>query len=243
MFNVSAQTIVLVHGAWVDGAAWDKVAPLLKAKGHEVIIVELPGHGKDNTPANTLHLQTYVDAVKKAIGNRKNVLLVGHSMAGMVISEVAEQIPAQIKTLVYVGAFLPRNGENLLKLSGQDKDSHLGKFLQVDQQNGTGSFTPEGIRDVFAAQVPEADFQQLAARRRPEPLGPLGETVTLTDENFGKVDKAYVFTVNDKANSYSEQQQMVNDGHVNRFYALPSDHVPFLSMPDLMAAVLLQEAR
>ena len=47
--NKKMETIVLVHGAWADASAWDNTAPLLKARGYDVIAVNLPGHGKDNT--------------------------------------------------------------------------------------------------------------------------------------------------------------------------------------------------
>src|SRR5215475_785880 len=88
--TIKMNTIVLVHGAWVDASCWDKVVPALKAAGHEVLVVNLPGHGSDNTPPANITLQSYVDAVKTAIGGRKDVTLVGHSLAGIVISEVAE---------------------------------------------------------------------------------------------------------------------------------------------------------
>src|SRR5476649_2053086 len=82
--NKNSSTIVLVHGAWADATAWQAVIPVLKAQGHEVIAVNLPGHGSDATSFANISLQSYVDAVKNAIGDRKNVVLVGHSMAGLV---------------------------------------------------------------------------------------------------------------------------------------------------------------
>src|ERR1700749_4115553 len=85
--NKKMETIILVHGAWADVSSWDAVVPLLKAQGHEVIAVNLAGHGKDNTPVTDITFQTYVDQVKAAIGDRKNVVLVGHSFAGLIISQ------------------------------------------------------------------------------------------------------------------------------------------------------------
>src|SRR5580692_8081448 len=133
--NKKMETIVLVHGAWSDASAWDHISPILKAQGYEVIAVNLPGHGKDNTSFADITLASYVETVKKAIGARKDVVLVGHSMAGLVISEVAEQIPDQIRKLVYLAAFLPKNGESLLSLAQTDADSHIGKYLQVDKDH------------------------------------------------------------------------------------------------------------
>jgi len=241
--NKKMETIVLVHGAWSDASAWDLVTPALKAKGYDVIVVNLPGHGKDNTSFATITLQSYTDAVKKAIGNRKNILLVGHSMGGVVISQVAEEIPGQIRELVYLGAFLPRNGESLLSLSQQDADSHIGKYLQVDQANGTANLAKDGIIDVFAADAPTAVAEYLVANFKADPLAPFATPVTLTDANFGSVKKVYIHTLNDHAVSYTLQQAMVKNGNVEREYSMPTSHTPFISMPDVLAAIILQEAK
>ena len=240
--NKKMKTIVLVHGAWSDASAWSKVAPVLTAKGYEVIEVNLPGHGKDNTSFATITLQSYVDAVKNAIGSRKNVLLVGHSMGGVVISQVAEQIPGQVKELVYLAAFLPRNGESLLSLSQQDADSHIGKYLQVDQANGKASLATDGIIDVFAADASKAVADELVANFKADPLAPFATPVALTDANFGSVKKVYIHTLNDHAVSYTLQQAMVKNGNVAREYAIPTSHAPFISMPGVLAAIILQEA-
>src|ERR1700742_3572081 len=87
----NSKAIVLVHGAWSDASSWDAVIPLLKAQGEEVINVNLAGHGKDTTSFAGITFQTYVDQVNAAIGTGTNVVLVGHSFAGLVISQIAEE--------------------------------------------------------------------------------------------------------------------------------------------------------
>lgn len=242
--NKNASTIVLVHGAWSDATAWQAVVPLLKAQGHEVIAVNLPGHGSDATSFTNISLQSYVDAVKNAIGDRKNVVLVGHSMAGIVISEVAEEIPGQIKELVYLAAYLLQNGESLLSLAKQDADSHIGKYLQIDQANGSANVAKDGVIDVFAADAPAQVGDYIANNIKPEPLAPLATPVTLTDANFGSVKKVYIHTTDDHAVSFTLQKTMVkNNGHVSKEYSLPSSHTPFISMPDKLAAVLIIESK
>lgn len=238
--NKNSETIVLVHGAWSDATAWQAVVPLLKAKGHEVIAVNLPGHGSDATSFANIGLQSYVDAVKNAIGDRKNVILVGHSMAGLVISQVAEEIPGQIKELVYLAAYLPQNGESLLSLAKQDADSHVGKYLQIDQANGSANIAKEGVIDVFAADAPAQVGDYIANNIKPEPLAPLATPVTLTDAKFGSVKKVYIHTTEDHAVSFTLQKTMVkNNGHISKEYSLTSSHTPFVSMPDKLAAILL----
>ncbi|HEY4063652.1 MAG TPA: alpha/beta hydrolase [Puia sp.] len=236
-------TIVLVHGAWSDASAWDNTAPILKAQGYDVITINLPGHGKDNISFAGITMLSYVEVVKKAIGDRRNVILVGHSMAGFVISEVAEQIPDQIKRLIYLAAFLPANGESLLALAQSDPDSHIGKYLQINQNEGNANIAKDGIIDVFAADAPQPVADHLLANFRSEPLAPFAAPATLTEAGFGRVEKVYIYTVNDHAISYTFQQKMVKKSTLARTYALPSSHTPFITMPGVLAAIILQEAK
>ena len=237
--NKNLSTIVLVHGAWADATAWQAVVPLLKAQGHEVIAVNLPGHGTDATSFANISLQSYTEVVKNAIGDRKNVILVGHSMAGLVISQVAEEIPAQIKELVYLAAYLPQNGESLLSLAKQDPDTHIGKYLKIDEATGSAIVAKEGVVDVFAADAPAQIGEYLANNIKPEPLAPLATPVTLTNGKFGSVKKVYIHTTNDHAVSLTLQKAMVKNSPVSNEYSLPSSHTPFISMPDKLAAILL----
>jgi pimeloyl-ACP methyl ester carboxylesterase len=237
------ETIVLVHGAWSDASAWDAVVPLLQAAGHEIIAVNLPGHGKDTTSFAGIGLQSYVTAVKAAIGDRKNVILVGHSMAGLVISQVAEEIPGQIKELVYLAAYLPKNGESLLTLAQQDAGSHTGKYLQIDKDHGAAIITTNGIVDVFLEDAPKNVQDYIIANWKTEPLAPLASPVTLTEANFGSVKKAYIYTANDHAISYIFQQTMVKGANLKKTYLLNSSHTPFIAIPAKLAATILEAAK
>ncbi|MFA5328636.1 MAG: alpha/beta fold hydrolase [Prolixibacteraceae bacterium] len=241
--NKKTEPIVLIHGAWTDASSWDAVVPSLKAHGHEVIVVNLAGHGKDTTSFATITFQTYVDQVKAAIGSRTHVILVGHSFAGMVISQVAEEIPTQIKELIYLAAALPRDGDSLLGLAKQDSASHIGKYLTIDEPHGAAIIAKNGAADVFAADAPQNVQDYIAANIKPEPLSPLATPVHLTEKNFGSIRKVYIHTLNDHAISYPAQQYMVSAGKVAKEYSLPSSHAPFISMPDKLAAILLAEGK
>src|SRR5277367_2918558 len=96
-----SKTFVLVHGAWQAPYAWENVKAQLEKKGFTVVIVELPGHGADQTDPSTLSINAYRDKVVETINALPGkVILVGHSMAGMVVSATAEQIPDKIEKLV-----------------------------------------------------------------------------------------------------------------------------------------------
>jgi pimeloyl-ACP methyl ester carboxylesterase len=241
--NKNSKTIVLVHGAWSDASSWDAVTPLLKASGEEVINVNLAGHGKDTTSFAGITFQTYVDQVKAAIGTRTNVVLVGHSFAGLVISQVAEEVPAQVKELIFLAAALPHDGDSLLGLAKGDPASHIGKYLTIDKEHGAAIIAKEGAADIFAADAPQQVQDYIAANIKPEPLAPLATPVHLTEKNFGSIKKVYIHTVNDHAISYPAQQYMVKAGNVAKVYTLQSSHTPFISMPDKLAAILIAESK
>jgi pimeloyl-ACP methyl ester carboxylesterase len=235
-------TIVLVHGAWSDSSAWSEVIPMLKVKGHEVINVNLPGHAADNTPFAEITLRSYVDAVKAAIGDRKDIILVGHSMAGIVITQVGEEIPGQIKKLIYPAAFLPLDGQSLLDLGKTDTDGHTGWFLQIDQPNHIAIIKREGIIDVFLENAPKEIIDKVLANWKDEPLAPLVTPVHVTAANFGSVKKIFIHTEYDHSVGYTLQLNMVKATPVAKEYTLASSHTPFFSMPSKLADILLEES-
>jgi len=241
--NSQKSTIVLVHGAWSDHSAWKAVTPLLEAKGYQVLAVNLPGHGSDTTPFKSITLQSYVDAVKNEIGETKNVILVGHSMAGIVISQVAEDMPGSIKKLIYLAAYLPVNGQSLLDIAKTDADSHVGKFLQIDQETASAGINKDGAVDIFVADAPTSVQNQYANGVKPDPLVPFVSPVKITDGNFGSINKVYIYTQNDHALSYPTQQAMAKSAQVKQEYTLASSHTPFISMPQKVAAILIKESK
>ena len=106
-------TYVLVHGAWAEESAWGMVRNDL-AKNANVIVVNLPAHGTDPTDGAGIGLSDYVKTVTGAIREQTGkVILVGHSMAGAIISQVAENLPDKVEKLIYVAAYLPKTGESL----------------------------------------------------------------------------------------------------------------------------------
>lgn len=109
-------TYVLVHGAWGGGWDWRHVDDLLTADGNKVFRVTLTGQGERSHLASTnIDLDTHIQDVVNAIlwENLHNVVLVGHSYGGMVITGVADRVPDRIKHVIYIDAILPQNGESV----------------------------------------------------------------------------------------------------------------------------------
>jgi pimeloyl-ACP methyl ester carboxylesterase len=236
------ETYVLVHGAWMGKFCWTEVASKLEGAGHTVLTLDLPAHGDDATLSEKIELDHYRDAVIQSIGDRTNVILVGHSMAGMVISVVAETIPTQLKALVFVSAYLPRNGESLLQLSQEDTQSRVGAYWRQDDPEHYSPpwIADEGIVEVFCADCSPSVQVIVKSHHRPEPLAPFATPVTLTEGNYGSVPRYYIETLDDHAVSHQLQTLMLNRVTVQQRFQLPSSHSPFFSMPDRLVACLTE---
>src|SRR5919205_4115238 len=114
-------TYVLVHGAWGGSYGWRKVRPLLQQAGHTVFTPSLTGQGeRAHLASPSVNLSTHVQDVANAIWyeDLSNLILVGHSYGGMVVTGVAERLPERIRHLVYLDAFVPANGQSLYELGG-----------------------------------------------------------------------------------------------------------------------------
>jgi pimeloyl-ACP methyl ester carboxylesterase len=235
-------TYVLVHGSWMGQFCWSEVIPRLEDKGHIAISLDLPAHGDDLTQPESVSLEGYRDSVIAAIGARHNIILVGHSMSGMVILAVAEAIPGQIEALVYLCAYLPQNGESLYQLALEDNETEMMSYWrQDDPEHDTPAWiADEGIVEVFGADCSPKYQELLVARHRPEPMAPCASPVALTDSNFGSVSRFYIETLNDKAVSHQHQTLMLSRVAVKRRFQLQSSHCPFFSMPDRLVACLTE---
>jgi pimeloyl-ACP methyl ester carboxylesterase len=238
-----AHTYVLVHGAWQAPYVWDAVRSDLEMKGNQVVVVELPGHGNDQTPTHTLSLDAYtnkvVDAISKVPGK---VVLVGHSMGGMVVTGAAEQIPAKISKLVYIGAFLPASGQNLGELAMSDPDSKLGPQLIESADHLTLDVKRESLAPLFIGDGPQAAKDQVVAQYRPEPAIPFGNKITLTPANFGALEKAYIKTTQDVVISPALQDRMIAAAGIKAVYPINTSHSPFLSQPHTVSELLIKIA-
>ncbi|AWK05710.1 alpha/beta hydrolase [Flavobacterium crocinum] len=238
--NGKPQTYVLVHGAWQAPYVWDEVKANLIKNGNSVIVVELPGHGKDNTPAQNLSLNLYRDKVIEAISKVEGkVILVGHSMGGMVVTAVAESIPTKIRRLVYIGAFLPSSGEAIADIAKTDPDSQLGPNLIEAANHLTLDVKSDELTRLFINDGTAAAKQKVIDNYRAEPAIPFSNAVTLT-HNFASVEKVYIKTLQDIVISPRLQDQMVSKAGIKTIYEINSSHSPFLSQPKAVSDVLIQ---
>src|SRR3954447_20810884 len=117
MAQTGAQkTFVLVHGAWHGGWCWRRVSDLLEKKGHKVFTPTMTGLGScSHLISKDVNLTTHITDIANFIKweNLTDIVLVGHSYAGIIISGVAEKMFNKISSIVFLDAFMPENGDSL----------------------------------------------------------------------------------------------------------------------------------
>lgn len=227
-------TIVLVHGSFHGGWCWERVAPRLAASGHRVVTPDLPGRGGDGAQT----LDAYATHIADRIAAEPEpVLLVGHSMGGVVVTAVAERIPERLAGLVYVCGFMPASGQSLLDLAKTDTESVLMRHLAFDEARGVHWVRPEGARASFYHDCPEADAEAAARRLGAESLAVVATPVATTSARFGRVSRLYIECTDDRALGPALQRRMCA-AQPCRVERLATGHSPFYAQPEALAGIL-----
>ena len=233
-------TYVLVHGAWHGAWCWEKIVPLLERAGHRVLTLDLPGHGQDRTPTREVTLQAYTERVCRALdAAAEPVILVGHSMGGIVITEAAERRPEKVKTLVYVSAFLLRDGESLAQIASGDPEALVMPNLVVSEDQASATLRPEAIRDAFYGSCSPEDAARGQSLLVPQPLAPFQTPVHTTPARGGRVPRVYVECLRDRAITPPAQRKMHAALPCRKVITMDTDHSPFYSAPQELAGHLL----
>jgi pimeloyl-ACP methyl ester carboxylesterase len=220
-FAQSKPTMVLVHGAWEEANIWEDVAARLKSDGYRVVVVKLPGRPSAPLSPGKVTLDLYRDTVLANITKEKRpVTLVGHSFGGFPISAVAEKAPAKVRTLIYVAAYLPQDGQSLLDLGNSDKDSKIGPHLQIQQDKGIISIEYSARADLFCNNCNEGLRAAIPSFIVDEPLAPLASPIHLTQGKFGKTDRVYIHTA--KGSGCEPVAPSAND--ISHFSTRRNDH-------------------
>jgi len=234
---------VLIHGAWHGGWCWEKIGALLQQKGHTVHAPDLPGHGKDCTPIREVTLPAYVERVLSVIAKAgEPVVLAGHSMGGIVISQVAEERPQAIRSLVYICAFLPQDGQTLLHWAEPDREGLVMPNLVFSDDKASATIKPEVLREAFYADCGPEEVERAKSLLVPQAAAPFMTAVRVTTENSGRVPRFYVECLQDRAITISTQRQMHRAAGCRQVFTLDSGHSPFFSMPEKLTECLLAAA-
>lgn len=229
---------VMVHGAFDGAWCWSQLADDLSTAGHAALTPNLPGAGEDPTPLTEVTLASAVERVVESLRSLDGpAILVGHSMGGVVITQVAAAVPDLVSKLVYLAAFRPVDGESLLDLAHlpEGADSQFEEYLSVTGDPPIGIFDPIGARTVFYHDVPEAVALSAIEKMGPQPLALFDAPVHLGDAVLPPAE--YVICTQDRAIPPPLQRLMASRTPA-RVYELESGHSPYYSMPDEVLSIL-----
>jgi pimeloyl-ACP methyl ester carboxylesterase len=240
---LSSRTFILVHGAWHSGACWNAVVPLLQMQGFTVLAPDLPGHGTNAVPLAKITLKAYVNFLLELLdGIDGKVTLVGHSMAGLIVSEVATRKPEKIARLVYLCAYLPLDGESLFDLIALNRSHEpftaIEMAMQISDDKRSCTIDADQIIPLFYTQAPANDAAQAKTDFSVQATLPLAAKVQLDEQAWSMLRRTYILCAQDKVIPVHHQRRMLTRQHCDVLLQLDADHSPFLSCPEQLALVL-----
>lgn len=235
----SNKTYLLIHGAWEGAWSWKETTTFLKKSGHNVIAIDLPGHGADKTPLAEINLTLYADRVKTELDKiGEPVILVAHSFGGFVISKVAEEVPEQIEKMVFVASAVPYEEKNAVEVFMEDEESEFLENLIFSEDKSSVGMSKETILNVIFTGATEEQIDKVIPQLVNQATKPFYEVVKTTDENFGSVAKAYIETTLDRVVSLTAQRAIQERLGITEVVTLEYGHVPLETAPEALANAL-----
>jgi pimeloyl-ACP methyl ester carboxylesterase len=200
---------ILVHGSWHGAWCWHKIVPRLRALGHSVEAIDIPGHGRDWTNPAEITLETYSECIAKAIDRAPGpVVVVAHSRGGIPTSHAAEQRHEQISHLVYLAAYLLADGETVLDHVPHDTDSLVLPNLYFDPDGHWDMLKAEAFEPALYADCSPEDIALGHLLLTPEPAAPSRTPIRINEECYGTIPRTYIELLEDRAVSPILQKRM-----------------------------------
>lgn len=217
---------ILIHGAWGSGQGWWQVKPLLEKAGYKVFAPSLAGQGERASEGGPdVNLSTHVNDIVGLIEKHRlrQVILVGHSLGGMVVSGVAERMPEQVARVVYVDAFLPKDGESAFDQMAPGFAESLRKKAR---EQGDGWAIPSSN-----------------GKGPPQPIGTLEEKLRVANPRAAAIPGTYILTMEPGAKvdgmSFAAHRASLRTWPV---YVIRTGHLPQVTTPRQLAQMLIEAA-
>lgn len=174
---------------------------------------DLPGHGEDNTPICDISLASYVNCVCDLLDmQREKVILVGHSLGGLTITQAAENRPNNIEVLVYLSALLLRNGDSRHSISNREPSgSILPEYRELNKKKGYSSVKEQGSEKVFYHDSSDDDILWAKSKLVPQSLQPMDVPMSTSKKNFRSVRRMYIECLQDRAITPEFQKKCIQN--------------------------------
>ena len=233
MNSSSAKTFLVCHGAWSAGWAWKKMHPLMQAAGHRLVTPSYTGLGDRVHLANpSIDLETHIEDVLNVIQyeDLRDIVLLGHSYGGMVATGVADRVRDRVAQLVYLDAFVPRDGQSLFDLNESGR-----QHLQDAAKSGDGWRVPPLQTPPDSAP---ADVEWLTARRVHMPIKCFEAKLKLQNGE-PTLPRSYIYATRiTPADTFGQFAKRAQGEAGWRFYAIDASHSPNVTAPDALMALL-----
>jgi len=237
--GAKSHTFVLVHGAWHGGWCWSRVADRLRGAGHRVFTPTLTGLGERSHLLHAgIDLKTHIDDVVNVMTWERltDVVLCGHSYGGMVISGVAEQMASKIRSIVFLDAFVPRDGEAAVNLTGPASRDNIRAALQ------RGDIAAPS-RSAEAFGVNQADRAWVDSLCVPHPIATFTDKIALTGAKDRIARKTYIRAAAYPSPGFDRALTEAKADPSWRTYELGCGHDVMVDSPEQLVEILLDAAR
>lgn len=231
---------VLVHGAWHGAWCWRKVLPILRAAGHEVHAVSLTGVGeKAHLISPQIRLSTHIQDVQAIIEHEElnEVILVGHSYAGMVITGVADHLLQHtspvLKQLVYLDAVTPHSGE-----SWSSRHSAETQAARRAIGASTGEIALPAT-DGSSFGLNDSDLAWVNRRLTAQPFGVYDDPLFFDEKWVSKIPRTFIDCVSPALATIKDMRERVRLEAGWQVVELQTGHDAMISAPDALSQALL----
>jgi pimeloyl-ACP methyl ester carboxylesterase len=229
----SAKTILVCHGAWGGGWSWKKMHPLMRAAGHRLLTPTYTGLGEREHLANpSLDLESHIQDILNVIKyeDLSDIVLLGHSYGGMVATGVADRARDKITQLIYLDAFVPRDGQSLFDLNEAGRGPMRDAAKSGDGWRVPPSATPPDTS-------PE-DLAWLSARRVPMPIKCFETKLTL-QHGETSLPRSYIYATRiTPADTFGQFARRARSESGWRHVEIDASHSPNTTAPEALMAVL-----
>jgi len=236
--QANAKTFVLVHGAWHGGWCWRRVADRLTVKGHKVFTPTMTGLGErshllDSKIGLATHITDIVNVIKWE--GLTDIVLVGHSYGGFIITGVAEQAQGAIASMVFLEAFVPESGQSVADTASQPTRDAIAKIVAA----GEGAIKPVSAA-VF--RVNEKDRSWVDAMCTPHPIASLTDKAVVTGARERIAKKTYIRAKGYPSVPFDGYQTRLTKAAEWRVHELPCGHDAMVDQPAELTDLLVSAA-
>ncbi len=228
-------TFLVAHGAWSGGWSWKKMRPLLRDLGHDLFTPTYTGIGEHvHLAGPEVGLETHIADILGVLRfeDLKRVCLIGHSYGGMVATAVADRVPGLLTRLVYLDAFVPRDGQSLFDLQPVEIQAGMREAARTE---GDGWRIPP---NPIPPDTSEEDVAWAMPRRVMQPLKTFEERASLTG-NVDRLPKSYIYCTRPAAGDiFQPFARRAQSEPGWDYFEIDASHSPHISAPEALADLL-----